>query len=105
VPRHDSAPKLNKTGSRDLDHSHLRVVCHPKAIADLCTKCDDSSFSRSRDTWLGPPKFKISHLKHDHAALRVVVFIFNLRTKREISSSTPHEDTKDDVSRRRGGLE
>jgi len=45
-----------KNGSRDPDHAHKGIVCHPKAfgyiafcIFYLHTKFDDCSCSRSRD--------------------------------------------------------
>ena len=41
-------PQSLETGSRDLDHAHLRVGCHPKAkvkfdifLPRLCTKFDE----------------------------------------------------------------
>jgi len=53
-----------KTRVSDPDHVHL--VCHPKAETrySLCTKFDDSSFSRSRDI-IGP-KIKNGSRDPDH---------------------------------------
>jgi len=64
--------KVAQNGSRENDHAHLRVVCHPKAILDMayrCTKFDDSSFSCSREMF-EEPKLLNGTGVNDHAPFR-----------------------------------